>query len=211
LIVCTFVRFDFFLLRCAGYNSGIVKVFLISGTRQVLTLKHIKEEEEEETAAGTGTQPEGEEGSTITSVECLAFSNESDASSRWLASGGMNKILTIWEVSSGSRRVDCPHEDGVSAVSWHPSASSSCLCSHLLCSASLDTNVRIWDGRNGSCLQVLRGHKNFILSMTLKPWNSPEPARGDNNGQLTAIVSGSDDFTAKVFLVDFQSFLNVNL
>jgi WD40 repeat protein len=199
--------FEFVNILGLGYNSGIVKIFLISGTRQVLTLNHVMELDEG-TAVEPETQTEGEEGFTTTSVECLAFSSDSEESSRWLASGGMNKILTIWEVSTGSRRVDCPHDDGVSAVVWHPSSVTSSVCSHLLCSASLDTNVRIWDGRNGSCLQLLKGHKNFILSMTLKPWNTLNNVESaSNNGLLTAIVSGSDDFTAKVFLIDFQSFL----
>lgn len=134
-------------------------------------------------------EPESAE-DNLQSVECVGFSSDT----RWLASGGMNKTVTIWDISSGSKRVECLHEDGVVSVLWHPALP-------FFCSASLDSRVRVWDARSGNCLISLDGHTNFILNMV---------SLFDANDGNAVIATVSDDQTAKIFMVDFQALSRAN-
>jgi WD40 repeat protein len=161
----------------AGFSSGKIKVIIISSMKQTLILQHSQQEDST-----------NDEENTM-SVESIAFSPENF---KWLASGGMNKQLTVWGISTGSRRIDCVHEDGVVALSWHPSLP-------LVCSGSLDFRLRIWDARNGFCYRVLSGHQDFILSISL--------VINVENG-LGTLVSVSDDQKAKVFIVDFPALVS---
>jgi len=71
------------------------------------------------------------------------------------------------------------HTRGVWSVSFSPDG-------QILASSSDDETVRLWDVRDGQCLQVLRGHTKSICSVSFSP-----------NG-LT-LVSGSQDQTIKLW------------
>jgi WD40 repeat protein len=118
------------------------------------------------------------------SIECVGFSNEAF---KWLATGGMDSKLCVWELTTGSRRLTCEHDDGVVALKWHSSLP-------VLCSSSLDCSIKIWDGRNGSCLATLTGHSNFVTNFSII-------CDQENEGK---VISVSDDHTVKVFRANFN-------
>lgn len=117
-------------------------------------------------------------------VECVGFSHEQF---KWIATGGLDKLLKIWEMSSGSCRVTCAHDGGVVSLKWHPLLP-------FVCTGTIDAVVRVWDARNGVCTHLLTGHTNMVTSIDLKI-SSPE---------LGTIISVSDDSTARLFNVVFE-------
>ena len=60
---------------------------------------------------------------------------------------------------------------GISDVSWSSD-------SHVLCSASDDKTLKIWDVATGKCLKTLKGHSNYVFCCNFNP-------------QSNLIVSGS--------------------
>lgn len=82
------------------------------------------------------------------SVECVALCKQQQPI-RWAASGGADGIAKIWDLHSGVLRCSCQHGEagskdcGVIAIRWHPSVA------HLMITASLDCNLRVWDVRDG--------------------------------------------------------------
>lgn len=109
------------------------------------------------------------------SIECVGFS----PSLTWVATGGMDKKLMIWELQSSSLRCTCQHEEGVMRLSWSFSSQ------HII-TASLDGIVRLWDSRSGVCERVFEGHSDSIQDMVVTV-------------DQRFILTGSDDTTAKVF------------
>ena len=64
---------------------------------------------------------------------------------RWLASGGADFTMKIWDINTGTCRCVCRHEDSVVALQWHQSLP-------VVATGCLDFNVRLWDARSGNVL-----------------------------------------------------------
>lgn len=131
------------------------------------------------------------EGKATLSVECVGFSSKE---LKWVASGGMDNNLKIWDIVSGTCRVTCPHKGGVVALLWHSSYPS-------VTTTSLDYNVRIWDARSGSLLVQLTGHVNNVTSLDMMCCD-------EQQGGVDIISTVSDDNTAKIFHIDTKSLLS---
>lgn len=157
-----------------GSQDGTAKVFQLSGCKLLHTFKH----------SNTQSDEEGQE-QIDSSVESVAFSSDIY---KWVATGGMDKILKVWDLSSGSCRVSCVHEGGVVSIQWHDKLP-------FVCSTALDGFVRVWDARNGSCTHLLSGHSKFVTNLDIL--SSQESER-----ESITIISVSDDHTAKVFHVN---------
>ncbi len=70
-----------------------------------------------------------------------------------LASGSLDSIINLWDVSSGTCvRTMTGHESGVVCL---------CVFAGFLVSGSEDKTIRWWDS-NGACAEVLRGHPGEI-------------------------------------------------
>ena len=82
---------------------------------------------------------EGDEGGTM-SVECVGFSS---LDLKWVASGGLDKTMKVWDMVSGSCRCVCVHGGSVIALKWHAVLP-------IVTTASLDRAVRLWDARGGN-------------------------------------------------------------
>lgn len=150
----------------------MVKIYVVSSCRLLFTLQHAEFNEE----------------SSASSVECLSIFTEQ---LKFLATGGMNNMLSVWDLSTGQKRVDCAHPDGVTCLLWHSALP-------LVFTGCVDAGIRLWDGRDGSCLQIFTGHQNIILNLSFR-------VTGSNDG---IIISGSDDHTAKVHAIDFSSLIS---
>jgi WD40 repeat protein len=142
---------------------------------------------EEETM---GAGPETEE---LSAVECVGFAK---GGLKWVASGGMDKNLKVWDMTTGSCRCVCAHGGSVVALKWHDSLP-------VICTAALDNVIRIWDARNGSLLAELTGHKDLVTNLDLLSVKGVDGSRGITD----AIVTVSDDNTSRVFLIDMNSLL----
>lgn len=211
-------------LILSGSVDGVVKLYQISGKRVLNVFQHsgsddatvganaaagvsasaAVDDDEEEDAWGDM------EGDRSLAVECVGFST---SEYRWVASGGMDKSLKIWDYTTGSCRSVCRHADGVIALAWHSTRPA-------VVTASLDRCIRIWDARSGTLTIELTGHTNIVTNFALRSFASvlmprttadlPEAVResaldmppappSSTEATTDVIVSVSDDFTAKVY------------
>jgi WD40 repeat protein len=110
---------------------------------------------------------------------------------RFIASGGYDNTLQIWDAASGKLRSTCRgHLDPVVAVAWSPDGQS-------LVSGSLDTTARIWDFATGHLIADYRGHSAAISSLAWAPSTSSSSA-----SNATRIASGGEDGTVQVWDVE---------
>ncbi|KAF5545303.1 vegetatible incompatibility het-e-1, partial [Fusarium phyllophilum] len=137
-----------------------------------------------------------------------------------IGSGGVDKTVKIWDITTGACRHTLEgHDDNIQSVTFLPDG---------LSLASASNTIKIWDTRTGSCLKTLKGHDGHVTSVasspdgqylasgssdgTIKIWN-PETGEclttlKDHSGAVTSIafspdsqglVSGSADTTVKVW------------
>lgn len=145
---------------------------------------------------------------TTVSVESVGFCNCSDL--KWIASGGMDSTLKVWDLMTGVCRSVCSHDDSVIALKWHQSLP-------IIVTAALDNILRLWDARNGSLLCRFTGHNNLILNFDMHPFHintassntQPDVSSNSNeSGNFSdVIVTVSDDGTAKVFMIHASQIL----
>lgn len=146
---------------------------------------------------GNGYDSEGEERlDAVLGVECVGFAN---GEWKFVASGGMDKTLKVWDTMTGTVRCSCMHGGSVVALVWHSSLP-------LVATAALDNVVRIWDARNGALLQELTGHNDLVTSIDMVPITNENRIEGTGDA-TDMIISVSDDRTARVFLVNMNSLI----
>jgi WD40 repeat protein len=131
--------------------------------------------------AGDG---DGEEQEGVHTVECCGIAS---STLKWCASGGMDRTLKIWDMTTGECRAMCVHKGGVVALRWHSTLP-------LIGTAALDNVLRLWDARAGGCLREFTGHTNMVTSLDMLSVHLAATADAQD-----VMVSVSDDSTAKVF------------
>ena len=156
--VFPFFSFPFPPLILLGSVDGTVKLFQISGKRILHTFVHSTplppappsrfatgsiKEGRAEAEAGISHEEDEEAGAAeeeeVLSVESVGLSS---GDFRWAASGGLDRMLKIWDIVSGSCRSVCPHGDSVVSIVWHSVLPT-------VVTAALDNVVRVWDARSG--------------------------------------------------------------
>ncbi|KAF7505723.1 hypothetical protein GJ744_000489 [Endocarpon pusillum] len=109
-------------------------------------------------------------------VSSVAFSHNSAR----LASASYDKMVKIWDASSGTCLQTLEgHSDPVNSVAFSYDSAR-------LASASSDKTIKIWDASSGVCLQTLDGHKHEVNSVAF----SHDSAR---------VASASSDETVKIW------------
>lgn len=196
--------------------DGQVRVFLVSKKKMLHKFTHsapVKSEVKvdapppppgvKESDYDPSDDIEEEEELQVLGVECVGI-----ASKEWkyVASGGADKTLKIWDITTGTCRCVCQHPDSVVALKWHSFLP-------VVATACLDRIVRIWDARSGVCLQELTGHRDIVTNLDFGRQPVVVVTGDDSAGgsKTTAVgdvvVSVSDDGTAKVFVVDLQALM----
>lgn len=106
----------------------------------------------------------------------VAFSPDS----KWLASGGIDKAVKIWNVEQRElHAISTGHTELVSQVAFSPNGK-------LLASASFDHTVKLWSVPDGDAIATLRGHEKEVRGIAFSP-----------DSQL--LVSVGEDGTARVW------------
>jgi WD40 repeat protein len=107
--------------------------------------------------------------------------------------------MKIWDISTGTCRCVCSHDESVISLQWHPSLP-------LIATASLDFALRLWDARSGTCLITLTGHRNLITNLDFKLVALPSPLP-NSRSQCEVLSSVSDDGTVKIYVVEAEGLL----
>jgi WD40 repeat protein len=83
--------------------------------------------------------------------------------SKMLASCGTEKVVRLWNVSSGERIATLKgHSDSVLSCVFSPDGK-------LLATGSVDESIRIWDVKQGIEIQSLAGHESAVRSLDFSP------------------------------------------
>ena len=168
-----------------GSVDGKVRLYQISGKKVLQTLVHSTEMSMEEKDEGETVEDGG-----VLAVECVGFSLANDL--KWVASGGMDKTVKIWDSITGTCRCICEHGGGVVSLRWHQSYP-------LFATASLDNIVRLWDARNATCVLDLTGHSDLVTNIEKSYLINSSENYNEDNYPTDCIVSVSDDGTTRVF------------
>ncbi len=82
-----------------------------------------------------------------------------DPSGRWLASGGADNTVRLWNIETREvRRSLRGHSDFVSALRFSPDGAT-------LAAGSLDGSIKLWSTTTGRALRTLKGHDGRITSI----------------------------------------------
>ncbi len=162
-----------------------MKLFQLSGKRLLQTFIHHSGTKSEDTMT--------DEAESKLSVECIGFSSKD---LHWVASGGLDNTMKVWDMNTGACRCTCSHGGSVVSLKWHPTAP-------LVITAALDTFIRIWDSRTGTLVLQLTGHRDLVTCIETVPF--PQSVFLSSEGRVTPtdlVISMSDDKSAKIFHIN---------
>jgi len=97
-----------------------------------------------------------------------------------VASCSVDGKVKVWDLTNGSCRVTCSHDDAVTHIEWAPNGDP------FIFASSVDKTIRLWDARSGQCEKTWKGHSDTALTFAVTP-------------DAGTIVTASDDHTALVF------------
>lgn len=85
-----------------------------------------------------------------------------------LASCSSDLTIKLWDPASDYKNIRTlpGHDHSVSCVRFLPSPATPGASSNLLASASRDKTIRIWDVTTGYCIRTLRGHADWVRSLS---------------------------------------------
>lgn len=199
-IVTCFVNSEDGELLVSGSGDGTVKLFQLSTKKMLLSLTHSKPSPVTVFDKATASAAEHEaatEEDELLAVECVGLSR---GALKFIASGGMDKSLKIWEMSSGSLRCQCLHPDALVALQWvaaHP----------VVCTAALDLQLRLWDARSGTLMQSFTGHTAMVTNIYLGSITAGQREEFNRADITDVIISCSDDKTSKIYLLNIPDLL----
>ncbi|PRW60889.1 transducin beta 3 isoform A [Chlorella sorokiniana] len=148
----------------------------------------------------------------VSSVSCVAFARRGG---KFLASGGADKLLKVWDISEVSPDAEAPaklrvtaavaaHDKDINAVAVAPNDS-------VICTGSQDRTAKVWRMPNLVLSLTLKGHKRGIWAVAFSPVDQAvATASGDKTVRLWSLADGSclrtfEGHQASVLRLDFLS------
>lgn len=108
----------------------------------------------------------------------------SSSSGEFLATGGRDKIIKIWDNRGTCHKTLVGHDNWIRGLVFHPGGK-------YLLSVSDDKTIRCWDlSQEGKCVKVVEGGEHFVSSIRWAP-EQPSQANGQVNGETNG-VNGAD-------------------
>ncbi|KAH7252726.1 hypothetical protein BKA59DRAFT_436883 [Fusarium tricinctum] len=107
----------------------------------------------------------------------IIFSVALSPDNQLIASGGSDKTVKLWDITTGLCRHTLKHHDTIHSITFLPDGQSL---------ASASNTIRIWDTKTELCLRTLQGHDKHVSSVA-----------SSSDGQYLA--SGSSDRTIKIW------------
>jgi WD40 repeat protein len=111
----------------------------------------------------------------VNSPFCVAFSPQG----RQLAAGNRDRLIIVWDLSTGEERKLRGHRGDVSGLAFSPDGQR-------LASAAADNLPKLWDVAMGQEVLSLRGHRGLVNAVAF----SPDGRR---------LASASEDGTVKLW------------
>lgn len=110
------------------------------------------------------------------------------ANSDWVASGGLDRKICIWDLNGGGQKLCINIDDEVNSLSNKEKGSVYALAAtdSMLCSGGPESTARVWDARTGKRITKLVGHTDKLNDVMIS-----------QDG--TTIMTASSDRTVKVW------------
>lgn len=133
----------------------------------------------------------------ITSRVCLfVFCSVAFCSSHpYVASGGTDGTLIIWDTSNNKQRHRFVHEDAVVKLLWLPNLPIVAAC-------TADGAVYLWDARDGKMQGLFTGHAGMIFDMAhvhIPATPGGGVGSADASPARSLIVTAGDDTLCRVY------------
>jgi WD40 repeat protein len=181
-----------------GSVDGTMRLYHLGGKRSLQIFVHCRPKSAAESAMKPIKEAENSDDEEMLrleqeetfSVECVGFATNG---MRWVASGGLDSTLKVWDLDNGSLRCTCVHSSVVTQLQWHS-------VHPIVFTSTVGGSVCVWDARAGLQLSEYTGHRAQITHFSIRPVTT-------ERGPMEAVVTASDDHTSRVFLVDYASLL----
>jgi angio-associated migratory cell protein len=128
------------------------------------------------------------------SVEAVGFAPPS-STALWCATGGVDGVLKIWDVTSGQCRHVCKMgggsgnnvdtAGGITRLQW--------IEQHFVVTCGTTGVVRLWDARNGTLVHVLTARGRSVMNDLA--------VSVDDDASVINIATGSDDGIVRLFTI----------
>jgi WD40 repeat protein len=189
-------------LVMVGAEDGQAHVCHIGTKKVVASLRHYQVPPNHR--AAQGDDDDDMEAELPMSVEAVGFS---PINPHWCATGGVDGVLRIWDLTTGQCRQVCQPPPvsgdvssaasapasslgGITRLRWHPTLPTVVTCTTL-------GSGHVWDARNGQLLHTATGHTDVINDMSI--------VFNPQGGSATLVTAG-EDHSIRVFELDARVF-----